>query len=88
MMGPDGLTFSGQITSGLAWQSLDLTWGANLSFAGEWSNGLSAYGDLLDEVTDWNGPYASMDVYTVPEPGRLAVLGCGLLALWGTRKRR
>jgi hypothetical protein len=87
MNGPDGLTFSGLITSGQAWQNVDLTWGADLSFSGQWSNGLSAHGDLADLVTAWNGPYASLDVYTVPEPASLALLGGGILAVWGARKR-
>ncbi len=87
MNGPDGLTFSGEVTSGKAWQNVDLTWGADLSFSGQWSNGLSAYGDLSDLVTDWNGPYASLDVYTVPEPASLALMGGGMLAVWGMRKR-
>jgi hypothetical protein len=88
MDGPGGVTFSGQITSGSAWQNLDLSWGANLSFSGEWSNGLTAHGDLSDQVTDWNGPYASLDVYTVPEPASLALLGGGMMAIWGARKRK
>lgn len=87
MSGPDGLTFSGEITSGTSWQNLDLYYGAKLSFAGEWSNGLSASGDFVDDVTGWNGPYASLDVYTTPEPATLALLGSGILAVWGTRKR-
>lgn len=87
MNGPDGLTFSGQITSGQAWQNVDLTWGADVSFSGQWSNGLSAYGDLSDLVTDWNGPYASLDVYTTPEPASLALLGGGTLAVWRMRRR-
>jgi hypothetical protein len=88
MDGPGGVTFSGQITSGSAWQNVDLSWGANLSFSGEWSNGLTAYGDLSDQVTQWNGPYASLDVYTVPEPASLALLGGGMMAVWGMRKRK
>lgn len=87
MNGPGGDTFSGQITSGKAWQNVDLTWGADLSFSGKWNNGLSAYGDFSDLVTDWNGPYAALDVYTAPEPASLALLGGGLMALWSARKR-
>lgn len=87
MHGPDGLTFTGEITSGNAWKNLDLTYGTKLSFSGEWSNGLTAYGNFLDQVTGWNGPYASLDVYTTPEPASLALVGGGMLAVWGARKR-
>jgi hypothetical protein len=87
MNGPGGVTFSGEITSGRAWQNIDLSWGAELSFAGQWSNGLTATGSLLDQFTDWNGPYASLDVYTVPEPTSLALVGGGILAVWGVRRR-
>ncbi len=87
MNGPGGLTFSGQITSGKAWQNADITYGAELAFSGEWSNGLTATGNLLDQFTEWNGPYATLDVYTIPEPASLALLGGGILAVWGVRKR-
>ena len=81
MDGPQGLTLTGQITSGSAWQNLDLSWGASLNFTGQWSNGMQAYGDILDMVTDQNGPYASLDVYSVPEPTGLTMLGTGALIL-------
>ncbi len=87
MSGPEGFTFLGQITSGNAWQNLDLSLGVNLTFSGEWSNGLSASGSFIDQITDQNGPYASLDVYTVPEPASLALLGGGMMALWGARRR-
>ena len=87
MDGPYSLTLTGQITSGTAWQNLDNSWGAELSFTGRWSNGLSAHGEILDQVTGMNGPYASLDVYTVPEPASLALMGAGILVIWGVRRR-
>lgn len=87
MQGPGGVTFSGEITSGTAWENLDLSWGAKLSFSGEWSNGLTASGSFVDEYNDWSGPSAKLDVYTTPEPASLALLGSGLATMWGARKR-
>jgi len=87
MDGPAGLTLAGEITSGTSWQNVDNGWGASLSFSGKWSNGMSAYGDFMDLVTAMNGPYASLDVYTVPEPASLALVGAGTLVLWRLRRR-
>jgi hypothetical protein len=88
MNGPGGTTFIGEVTSGTAWQDVDISWGASLSFSGKWSNGLTATGDLIDQVTGWNGPYASLDVYTVPEPASLALLGGGIVVVWGALRRK
>ena len=88
MGGPLGLNFAGLITSGTAWQNLDLSWGASLSFSGMWSNGMTAHGDILDIVTDQNGPYAALDVYTVPEPASLGLLGAGIFIAWRATRPR
>src|SRR5690348_3707140 len=56
MDGPDGLTFTGQITTGKAWQNVDSSWGADMSFTGQWSNGLSAYGSFTDTYNGQIGP--------------------------------
>ena len=87
MDGPDGLTFTGEITSGKSWQNVDSSWGADMSFVGQWSNGLSAYGSFTDTYNGQIGPYASLDVYTAPEHSSLALLGGGMLGLWGIRRR-
>ncbi len=87
MNGPDGMTFTGQITSGTAWEHNDLSWGASLSFSGQWSNGYTATGSFIDQVTDEFGPYASLNVDTVPEPASLTLMGGGVLAAWRARKR-
>ena len=86
--GPQGLNFNGSITGGTAWQNLDLSWGADLFFSGEWNDGPSGYGEILDLVTDQYGPYASLDLYTVPEPAILALLGTGAIIAWGAGLRR
>lgn len=90
MTGPDNLLFTGQITSGSAYQYFDYTYafGIDLNFTGMWSNDVQASGEvtlsgIINTVT-----YGTLDTYTVPEPTSLALLGSGVVGMSGVFRRR
>ena len=90
MTGPDNLFFVGQITSGSEYAHFDhdYLFETFLNFTGKWSNNVEASGyvtlsGIVNSVT-----FGSLDTYTVPEPTNLALLGSGIVGLWGTYRRR
>lgn len=89
MTGPDGLTFSGIVTSG---ETVTVGAGDNLirvDFYGQWSNGLAASGNIFEQY--WSDQFghveAALQTAPVPEPGCLFLLSSGALAAWKYRTR-
>jgi hypothetical protein len=92
MTGPQGLTFNGTISSGLAvaygtdnGQEVDVT------FSGYWSDGIYATGtaDIWNFLGGPNDSNAYLSTAAqAPEPSSLALFGSGVLGLGGLLRRR
>lgn len=85
MTGPDGLTFTGVVTSGqdCVHGLMSMLW---VTFYGQWSNGEYAEGSaFIDQNVQ--GYYAEVDQQTAPEPSSIILLGTGFLALWGCGRK-
>jgi hypothetical protein len=87
MVGPDGLTFTGVVTSGSSgFNGL----GADImvNYFGQWSNGV--YADGSAEFTlqlDSGNNFVTLTNQPAPEPSSLFLLGSGALGLLGLRRK-
>lgn len=87
MVGPDGLTFTGVVTSGTSgWFGVGS--GVNVNYFGQWSNG--EYADGTAYITfnyDFVTSEADLTSHPAPEPSSLFLLGSGALGLLGLRRK-
>lgn len=87
MTGPYDLTFAGIVTSGYSWVDGLGGAGADVTFFGQWSNGLYGGGEASSYWVFPNIFYATLDTYVAPEPTSLGLMASGVLGIWGCRKR-
>ena len=87
MIGPEGLTFSGVVTSGGS-SGNSGSWGVTVDYFGQWSNGVYAEGSA-DVIINEHGRVSSADLNSAPapEPSSFVLLGSGLLGLIGFGQR-
>ena len=88
MTGPNNLTFTGEITSGTSHQNFfSANQNADIFFDGYWSNQEYGYGEIKIRTAGTFFGAFSLDVYTVPEPASLTLLGSGIAAVLGAYRR-
>jgi len=86
MTGPRDLTFNGIVAWGCTTHYFAGHDEISLGFSGQWSNGLSAYGEVherwwTDQVFDVEPSLYTSSTTVAPEPGSLILLGSGVLGL-------
>jgi prepilin-type processing-associated H-X9-DG protein len=81
MTGPEGLTFTGVVTSGTVSGS-DLATDVELTYFGQWSNGLYADGSVsVVFIDDLEVGGANLKSQIAPEPSTFLQLGTGIAGL-------
>jgi hypothetical protein len=88
MNGPNGLTFTGVVTSGSTTFIAPGSWNVDVTYFGQWSNGL--YADGSAEVQIQEGGVirsAGLSSQIAPEPGTFLLMGSGLLGLGAWKYR-
>jgi hypothetical protein len=87
MNGPDGLTFTGVVTSGTSDFS-EGSWDVVVSYFGQWSNGVYAEG-TADVFINESGRLSQADLISgpAPEPSSFVLLGSGLLGIMAFGRR-
>jgi len=81
MAGPDGLTFTGVVTSGSAEFSPG-SWSVQVDYQGEWSNGVFASGDAFVQINNGGqDTQATLDSQVAPEPSTFLLVGTGVVEI-------
>jgi hypothetical protein len=88
MTGPNGLTFTGVVTSGSTAFTFN-SWNVDVTYSGQWSDGQYATGtaDVSIGGGGIEGAATLTQQDTVPEPGSFILLGSGLLGALGLRRK-
>ena len=90
--GPDGLTFTGVVTGGTSGYG-GFHADVDVSFSGEWNNGILASGTVETYTDPKDGVLIdTFDIEsqgsTAPEPSSFVLLGSGAVGIWGFARRR
>lgn len=89
MTGPEGLTFSGEVTGGTGFIQANEYDDLDVTFFGQWSNGLYGGGNtyFVASFPFWNISEVSLQTYVAPEPSSLGLMVAGVAGIWSLRER-
>jgi len=87
MTEPDGLSFTGVVTSGSA-ELAPGAWSVQVNYQGEWSNGVVASGEAFVQIlNDGQDTQATLDSQVALEPSTFLLFGSGAVGIIGLGKR-